>query len=460
MLDVQLGELLGDAPAGVGEALDLVAGFDEALTHGFARLGEEASAALAALAGALAASPLGDRIGEAAEKVSAGSIGDEHLAALAGGRAALFGAVHDALLARLDTAIGRTRAAWEPAEGADGPESMLAGCRGWLRELAITGWRGVDHDLVSSSDQAIEALLAVPAMRGLAVLLDGLAAELRASCPVATMDLLPARRWGDLWTRALLLSQKGAWNGAAEPVSGRLLILGTDVHEHATAVRVQVHGILELGGGAPSRLVRTSVAAAKVDTISGPSVWRLMGEHPLLMGALAEHLSLEITGMPLLPGGDLVWHDDRAQAGEAADPFATARVQLATAEAPPTPPLDRHPVRIAEPVFLEGYTIDGETLDLGGNRLRVALDRLPSCGPLTPELVSASSACIGLMRWDGGQWLLQPLAVHATVKKKPVVAHIGDWAMGPTDPKVVKAEAKAGDVVAVLRERAGRLLRK
>ncbi|MEQ4719624.1 hypothetical protein [Nonomuraea sp. B19D2] len=468
MLDVQLGELLGDAPAGVGEALDLVAGFDEALTHGFARLGEEASAGLAALAGALAASPLGDRIGEAAEKVSAGSIGDEHLAALAGGRAALFGAVHDALLARLDTAIGRTRAAWAPAEGADDPESMLAGCRGWLRELAITGWRGVDHDLVSSSDQAIEALLAVPGMRGLAVLLDGLAAELRASCPVATMDLLPARRWGDLWTRALLLSQKGAqqsaqksaWNGAAEPVSGRLLILGTDVHEHATAVRVQVHGILEPGGGAHSRLVRTSVAAAKVDTISGPSVWRLMGDHPVLMGALAEHLSLEITGMPLLPGGDLVWHDDRAKAGEAADPFATARVQLATAEAPPTPPLDRHPVRIAEPVFLEGYTIDGETLDLGGNRLPVALDRLPACGPLTPELVSASSACIGLMRWDGGQWLLQPLAVQATVKKKPVVAHTGDWAMGPTDPKVVKAGAKAGDVVAVLRERAGRLLRK
>ncbi|MEV4110513.1 hypothetical protein [Nonomuraea sp. NPDC049695] len=460
MLDVQLGELLGDTPAGVGEALDLVAGFDGALTHGFARLGEEASAALAALAGALAASPLGDRIGEAAEKVAAGSIGDEHLAVLAGGRAALFGAVHDALLARLDTALGRARGAWEAGEGAGEPGSVLAGARGWLRELAITGWRGVDHDLVSSSDQAIEALLAVPELRGLAVLLDGLAAELRASCPVATMGVVPARRWGDLWTRALLLSQKGAWHGAAEPVSGRLLILGADVHEHATVVRVQVHGILEPAGGAHSKLVRTSVAAAKVDTISGPSVWRLMSDHPVLMGALAGHLSLEVTDLPLLPGGDLVWHDDRAQAGEAADPFATARLQLAAAEAPPTPPLDRHPVRIAEPVFLEGYTIDGQTLDLGGNTLPVALDRLPSCGPLTPELVSASSACIGLMRWDGGQWLLQPLAVQAMVKKKPVTAHTGDWAMGPTDPKVVKAEAKAGDVVAVLRERAGRLLRK
>ncbi|MFI9845806.1 hypothetical protein ACIHFD_52890 [Nonomuraea sp. NPDC051941] len=460
MLDVQLGELQGDAPAGAGEALDLVTGFDDALTHGFARLGEEASGALAALAGALAGSPLGDRLAEAAEKVSAGSVGDEHLAALAGGRAALLGAVHDALLARFDTALGRTRAAWEPAGDAGDPAGVLAACRGWLRELAITGWRGVDHDVVSSADPAIEALLATPGLRGLAVLLDGLAAELRASCPVGTMDRLPVRRWADLWTRALLLSQKGTWYGAAEPVSGRLLILGADVHEHATVVRVQVHGILEPAGGAPSRLVRTSVAAAKVDTISGPSVWRLMGDHPVLMGALAGHLSLELTDMPLLPGGDLVWHDGKASAGAAADPFATARVQLAEAVAPATPPLDRHPVRIAEPVFLEGYTIRDETLDLGGSSLPVTLDRLPACGPLTPELVSASSACIGLMRWDGGQWLLQPLAVQATVKKKAVTAHNGDWAMGPTDPKVVKAEAKAGDVVAVLRERAGRLLRK
>ncbi|MGP3910055.1 hypothetical protein [Nonomuraea sp. 10N515B] len=462
MLDVQLGELLSGAPAGADEALELVAGFDGALVHGFARIGEEPAAALGALAGALAASPLGDRIGESVEKVVAGSIGDEHLAALAGGRAALTGAVHDALLGRLDAALGRTRASWEAAPATGGhPDNLLAGCRVWLRELAIVGWRGVDHDVVSSSDQAIEALLAVPELRGLAVLLDGLAAELRASCPVSTMERVPTRRWADLWMRALLLSQSGSWNGGAEQVSGRLLILGADVHEHATVVRVQVHAILEPAGGAPARLVRTSVAAAKVDTIVGPAMWRLMGGHPVLMGALAEHRSLEITDLPLLAGGDLVWHDDRARAGEEADPFATARVQLGAAVAAPVPPLDRHPVRIAEPVLIEGYTVEGETLELGGgNTITLDLDRLPSSTPLTPELVAASSACIGLLRWDGGRWLLQPLAVQATVKKKPVAVHTGNWAMGPTDPKVVKAEAKSGDAVAVLRERAGRLLRK
>lgn len=460
MTDTRLGELLTGLPAGTGEALDLVTGFDGAFALGFARVGEEAESALSGLAGALAATPVGARIAEAAEKVAAGSVADEHLAALAGGRAALLGAVHDALLSGLDAALGRTREAWQPAAPAAGiPVNLLEGCRVWLRELAITGWRGVDHDLVSACDQAVEALLGVPELRGLAVLLDGLAAELRASCPVATVDRLPARRWADLWTRGLLLAQSGPWQGTAEPVSGRLLVLGADVHEHGTVVRVQVHGVLEPAGGGTPRLVRTSVAAAKVETIVGPAVWRLLAGYPVLMGALAERRVLDVTDLPLLPGGDLVWHDDRATAGAEADPFTTARVMLGGAVAAPVPPLDRHPVRIAEPVLLEGYTTDGTTFDVGGEGLEWDLDRLPACGPLTPELVAASTGCVGLLRWDG-RWLLQPLAVQTAVKRKPVAVHTADWATGPTDPKAVKAEAKAGDVVAVLRERAGRLLRK
>lgn len=460
MLGVQLARLLDGPPAGVEEALDLTAGFDDALVHGLARLGEERAAALLTLAGALAATPLGAPVAEAAEKVIAGSITSDHLTVLAGGRTALFGAVHDALLAEFDAALGRERAAAEPVPTGTEADSLLTGCRSWLQQLAISGWRGVDHDLVSASDQTIEALLADPALRRVAVLLDGLAAELRASSPVATMERLPARRWADLWSRALLLSQATPATEPAEPVSGRLLVLGADVHEHATAVQVQVHAVLEPVGGAPPRLVRTSVAAAKVDTIAGPAVWGLLRGHPMLLGALAEHRCLDIADMPLLDGGDLLWHDDHAGAGEAADPFATARVMLAGAAAPATRPLDRHPVRIAEPVLVEGYRASDDGFELDGHTLPVDLDRLPGCGPLTPALVAASTACIGLVRWDAGRWTLQPLAVQGTAKRKPFEAHTGDWAMGPTDPKVVKAEAKAGDAVAVLRERAGRLLRR
>ncbi|GGO80098.1 hypothetical protein [Nonomuraea cavernae] len=468
MLDVQLGALNAGPPPGVEEALDLVAAFDDALAGGLGRLGEQGARAVTGLAAAVAASPLGDRAVEAAEKVATGSVAGEHLTILAGARAALLGAVADALLASLDDALGRSRTPWpEPTAGgaAAVPENLLAGPRSWLHELAITGWRGVGHDLVAASDQAVEAMLAEPALRRPAVLLDGLAAELRASSPVATMEKLPARRWADLWTRALMLTQPGRL-GAGDPgvpVSGRLLILGADVHEHATAVQVQVHGLLEPKEGGEPRLVRTAISAAKVDTIVGAAVWGVLGDYPVLLGALARHLSLDLTDMPLLAGGDLLWDEGKAVAGELASPFATARVQLAGALATAGPPLDRHPVAIAEPVLVEGYKVakvdGGIELRLDGQTITVAADRLPGCGPLTPQLLATSTACLGLLRWDG-RWLLQPLAVQSTVKRQPVAAHNGDWALGPTDPKVVKSLARSGDAVAVLRERAGRLLRK
>ncbi|GAA3395976.1 hypothetical protein [Cryptosporangium minutisporangium] len=463
MLGTQLASLVDDLPAGTPEALDLVAGFDACLVSGFGRLGDDGAAALAALAAGVAVTPLGDRAAEAAAKLTAGSVADEHLITLAGARAALLGAVHDALLDRVDTALGRTRGEWaNPADDVpDAPRNLLEGCRSWLRELAVTGWRGVDHDLVSSSGQVLEAMLADPRLRRLAVLVDGLAAELRASAPIATMDQLPVRRWADLWTRALLLCQAGAWpGGAAETVSGRLLVLGIDVHEHATAVQVQVHGLLEVRGEAAPRLVRTAVAAAKVDTIVGPAIWRLFDGYPALLAALTDGRALTVTDVPLLSSGDLLWADDRAQVGDPADPFVVARLQLPDAVAPPVPPLDRHPVRVAEPVLVEGYAVDNGELVLHGHRLRLDLDRLPTLGPLTPQLVSGSTACVGLLRWDAGQWSLQPLAVQATVKRKPVPMHGGEWASGPTDPKAAKAVKAAGDTVAVLRERASRLLRK
>jgi hypothetical protein len=348
-----------------------------------------------------------------------------------------------------------------PASAGAGEDlNLLAGSRSWLRELAIAGWRGVDHDLVSAAAQTVQALLAKPSRRRLAVLLDGLAGELRAASPIATMERLPKRRWADLWCRALLLSQPGQEQPAPAPVSGRLLVLGADIHEHATAVQVQVHGVLETGDGA--RLVRASVSAAKVDTIVGRAVWKLLAQHTMLTKALAKRVSLTLTDMPLLPGGDLVWHDDRARPGEPADPFTTAKTMLSKAAAPAAPPLQRHPAGIAEPVLVEFYTVEGDMLHRDGgpeDGVRLALDRLPASGPVTMELVRKSTACIGLLRWDGGRWSVQPLAVRVETKKGEVEYHNGDWAQGHPDPKVVKADAK-DDAVGTLRERASRLLRK
>jgi hypothetical protein len=450
-----LAAALSVSPAGLGEVLALVDGLDDALTHGLARVDEERAEALESLAAAFVGSPLAERVGDAVGKIVAGTVTDEHLIALAGARAALLGAAHDALLAGVNSALGRVPEDVVAQVEANPESTVPAAGRSWLRELALIGWRGVDHELAAGS---VPILTAAPAHRRLAVLLDGFAAELRALAPIASLERVPVRRWGDLWSRALLLSQETAPVYSTRPIDGRLLILGVDLHEHPTVFRAQVHGLLETSEGV--RLVRTSVAAAKVDTITGPSAWRMLAGFPILLGALAEHRVLEVTGMPLTSAGDLIWNEALARPGETADPFAVARVRLGTAVIAAAGPLDRHPAGIAVPVLLEGYSATADAFDLGGYTLAVDLDRLPAAGPLTPALVAASTACIGLLRWDAGRWSVQPLAVQAMVKKKPVAAHTADWALGPTEAKAAKAEAIGATAVEVLRERAGRLLRR
>ncbi|HWS35662.1 MAG TPA: hypothetical protein VN408_23340 [Actinoplanes sp.] len=454
-----LADALRTPPAGLDEAFALIDGLDDTLVHGLARIDEERAAALESLAAAFTGSPLAGRVTDSIGKIIAGTVADEHLAVLAGARVALAGAVHDALLAGLDAALGRSRAEWSTPAAPPETGPLLAGVRSWLRELAIAGWRGVDHEVAGGGAQAVQALLAEPSGRRLAVLLDGFAAELRSSAPVATLDRIPVRRWADLWARALLLAQDGFPATGADPVDGRFLLLGVDLHEHPTVFRAQAHGLLETPGGAV-RLVRASVAAAKVDTISGPSAWRMLARFPVFRAALAGRRAVEITGMPLTAAGDLLWDEACAVIGEPVDPFAVARVRLGAAVASPTHPLDRHPAVIAEPVLLEGYTTGPESFDLGGVTVTVDSGRLPEAGPITPALVAASTACLGLLRWDAGRWTVQPLAVQAVVRKKTVVAHTGDWALGPTEAKAAKAEAAAGTAVEVLTERAGRLLRR
>ncbi|SDM58478.1 hypothetical protein SAMN04489726_2374 [Allokutzneria albata] len=452
-------DVLADTVAGLDEALTVVDAFDQALVAGLLR---PQATGLFELADAVAGTPLATRVAEAAEKAAAGAAGEEHFVALAAARTALLGAAHDALVLRVEEAIGRTRGE-EPGVTSGEPAALnlLAAARSWLADLARSGWRGIDHDVVSGAEQVVSALLKEPGSRRLATLLDGFAAELAASCPGASLDRVPERRWADLWSRAMLLTQPGAADTPpTTTATGRLLPLGVDLHEHPTAAQAQVHAVFEPADGSAPRLVRASVSAPKPDTVVGAGIWQLLRPHMSLLAAVSDGHSMTLTEMPLTVEGDLIWDDEHARQGEPADAFTTARVALSTATAPVTAPLDRHPARIAVPVFLEGYSSTKDTFTLAGHELAVDTDRIPAAGPLTPEAVAASSACIGLLRWDAGVFSVQPLAVETTVRKKAAALHAGAWAGGTTDKTGVKAEKAATDAAALLRERAGRLLRK
>lgn len=459
-------DVLAETVPGLDEALAAVDAFDATLVGGLLRPQPAQTAGLTELVHAVAGTPLAARVAEAAEKAAAGAASEDHLVVLAAARTALLGAAHDALTARIQEATGRPGgddSVPEP-EGAQAA-NVRAAARSWLSDLARSGWQGIDHDLVSGAAQIVSAMLPDPALRRLATLLDGFAAELAASCPGATMERFPVRRWADLWSRGMLLTLPGA---TAAPVfgtaTGRLLPLGVDLQEHATAVQAQVHAVFEPADGTTAHLVRAGVSVPKPDTVVGAGLWQLLRPHMSLLAAVSEGRSMDLTDMPVSAEGDLLWNDAHAQAGEPADAFATARVALPTAADPAVAPLDRHPARIAVPVFLEGYaaaTDDGAvTFTVAGQTLAVDTDRVPAAGPLTPEAVAASGACIALLRWDDGTYRVQPLAVETTVRKKAVTVHAGAWAGGTTDKNGVKAEKAATDAVDVLRERAGRLLRK
>ncbi|MFF2008340.1 hypothetical protein ACFVWY_04585 [Streptomyces sp. NPDC058195] len=463
---VMRADLLAEGIAGLDEALAAVDAFDRALVAGLLRPQAAQTAGLTALAHAVAGSPLGARAAEAAGKAAGGAAHEDDFVALAAARTALLGSVHDALMARTAEATGRSRGE-EPVPPPGGQQSanLLAAARSWLSDLARSGWQGIDHDLVAGAAPVVSAMLPEPALRRPAMLLDGFAAELAASCPGATLERIPVRRWADLWSRALLLTLPGAAQAPVTgAVTGRLLPLGVDLQEHPTAVQAQVHAVFEPADGGTPRLVRAGAAVPKPDTVVGAGLWQLLRPRLSLLAALGEGHCVELTGMPVTAEGDLVWSDEHARRGEPADAFATARVALPTATDAVTAPLDRHPSRIAVPVFLEGYTTteDDGTLTFGlpGCALAVDTDRLPAAGPLTPGAVAASGACIGLLRWDAGAYRVQPLAVETTVRKKAVALHAGGWAGGTTDKAGAKAEKAATDAVTVLRERAGKLLRK
>jgi hypothetical protein len=210
--------------------------------------------------------------------------------------------------------------------------------------------------------------------------------------------------------------------------------------------------------------VRASVSAPKPDTVIGAGVWQLLRPHMSLLAAASQGRSMDLAGMPVTAEGDLIWSDDHARRGEPADPFVTARVALPAAADAPTAPLDRHPARIAVPVFVAGYAVrkDGDALafTVAGRVLAVDTGRIPAAGPLTPEAIAGSGACIGLLRWDAGSFNVQPLAVETTGRKRAAAVHAGGWAGGTTDKAAVMAENAAADATSMLRERAGRLLRK
>lgn len=467
---------LEQAPAGVSEATALVAGFDEALRVGFGRLGAEQVRAIDALARAFTGTPLEARVSEAAAAVRRSEFLDKHLAALAVARTALQGTVHDALSALAAKALGREPALAAPAGDPDAAappsshEVLLEGVRAWLLEVALAGFAQLTPDAVLPFGVALEKLQEEPALTRIAVLLTGFQDEILASLPIADDGSnLPLYRWCDLWSRSFVLAQRTPGPLAVTKVSGTFVPVGTDLRQHDSFVSAVVHGLLiDPAGKSPARHVRATLSSYKVDVVFGGEAWgALATKGKELCTALSSGASLTLKDMPCTGAGDLLWNDAKAKsdAKNTANLNVIAPKELAAGATLVRGSLaggDRHPLQIAELVWLsdvklgEAGASKEKALVSGGAAVPVAIERLGDGKDFTLEECEGAQGVAALLRHDRGRWALQPLSVVRAAGKKTAVLVSG--ALGAEAG--LTGAGKKSSALPILRERAGKLLRK
>jgi hypothetical protein len=451
---------LRTVPEPVQQAAGVLAGLDEAFVSGFGRLTSANLETLAALQRSFVGTPIGDELAAAVAGLGRSEFLDRHFAVLAVARAAAHGAMHDALQAQACAALGRPRPAREdipaaPAQAAPPKAAvLLESTRQWLMELAIAGFANLEVGSLLPFQATLDAILAEPALVRVAALLTGLLEELLAMFPAHGAPEIPRARWTDLWTRAMVLALAPPPAPATRPASGVLTILGSELRQHSNVVSLVVHGVLREAGG--PRLVRTAVAAFKVDVLEDEDIAARLGTlGDKLLTALAAGQSLKIDAMPLTAAGDLIWQDSKAALDAKIKPIEVAATVLANPPAARTgfDPDTRHPALLEELVYLAGGDCavgkeDGKPV-FTASKLPVDLDRWPASDDLTPDDLAGCKAVVAILRHDAGRWSLQPVAID---KGKPLPRMVG---AGMSD---ARKKAKSGNLP-ILQERASRLLR-
>jgi len=464
---------LSTPPPGVEPATGLIAGLDQCLALGFARLGPTQHEALESLVGTFAGTPLEAPLSAATPAMRRSEFLVKHFCSLAAARAALQGAQYDALFRQAATALGRTG----PMAAAEAPKPLtpqghhtawLTSTQQWLMELALAGFAHLKAEAVTPFSATLEQIQSDPKLTRTAALLTGFFVELLAAQP-SNGDSVPNLRWADLWTRAMLLAQSPPASEAGHSVSGTFSPLGADMRFHPHFANIVIYGLLDTGK--QRRVVRVPLSSYKVDVVTTNEIWQLFrpAADPLLE-SLASKKSLAVSNMQLLSTGDLLW-TGKAKTGAAFDAMAVgaAAAGAGTEPLPPLPPLVRHPVQLGELVHLESYSVrkstrpemaalgaaaDPERLELVASDavLPIAPERLPAGCEISPKAIQQSSAMIGLLRFDRSLWAVQPLAIRSAEGKKQRVILAGDGALQFCKKDKLKT-------LATLSERASKLLR-
>lgn len=443
-----------EVPASVSAAAEVIAGLDGCFAVGFSRLGSEQSDALRSLQRTFTGSPLESAVSGVVDAIGRNEFLADHFAVLATARAALQGAQHDALVAHAREALGRPNPPVLPVTQHGATEGPLAvwqeSARNWLMELALSGFSRLESSTLAPFTATLEQLQDTPQAIRLASVLTGFLNELMRSMPISAMPTIPLFRWCDLWTRSMIAALQPAVTDGGSKVKGTFSPLGVDLRGHGYFVSADIYGRLDVGKDI--HLTKTTISAYKVDVVHGPEIWRCFDKSLLpIIEAISKPAALEISDCTLMPNGDLIL-DGVLKKGKPVELLdLAAKTLTANSTYPTIPPTDRHPIQIAEPVYLEEYTVKTNVLELGKVKLPLATKRMHPAAELKADHVKKADRLFGLLRFDAGEWSVQPLVVGQSGKKNSEIFTGSDAAANHT--------AKKGDTLAQLEERASRLLR-
>lgn len=466
---------LNNLPDGLIATEKLIADFDDCFLVGFANLESQGEQTLESLKRIFSGTPLENKLNEAITSILSNEFLDTHFITLAAVRASLQGCIFDTLKIQVMEALGRkvtpeTASQMNEIETTEFPQhlqSLTAGVRHWLMEIALVGYSRLETSAIVPFSTSLEKIQEDPLLTRQSALLTGFFNELMKEIPAEDSSKIPIYRWVDLWTSAMIgtlslpqdLSTPSSTANQIVKVSGELELLGLDIGLHHNLINLVFYGILE-GNNLKNnfkQMVRVNFSAYKVDVIKNNDIWLLFPQVLPLLSAMSKGDALMINNMPLLPTGDILWTGEATFGNvyslmkKAVENFAIGADGITIFSTKAT---DKHPILIAEPVFLDNYKIveDGNNLKLiwqDEGELRIASERLSSLSEITTEVIKQSNQIFGLLRFDAGHWAIQPLSI--LVKGKIIITVNLTSVQGKNSSK--------SNTLTILQERASRLLR-
>jgi hypothetical protein len=460
-------------------AIALLAEIDPCFLIGFAHLEEKHLAAIDSLQRIFQGTTFSEALEAMGKAFTNYEFTPSVFTTLAVARASILGALSDDLQQQVQQALGRYPLESTPNKPhptgaidsvADSVQAQMDSIQHWLMEVAISGFTRLGTSTWAPFLPTLEILQSEPRLIRQAALLTGLIDELSTHLPAPSIHDIPLHRWVDLWTQAMistLRSPSNPHNSQPVIISGNLQLLGLDIRHHVNLVSLVAYGVLTASNSSNSertQFVRITLSRYSVPAITGDEIWLLFADAKPLFEALAQTQTLQLEQAQLLPTGDLLWdiHTVNSTLGETYD-----LLKLATAFSPnpaniadmprscPIAAGDRHPIQIAEPVFLTGYKIVNQN-DLirltweGQPDLAIAMERLSPLSTIAAENLVKSTQMFGLLRFDGGLWSMQPLFI--AIKSKRIC---------PSLPAIeILNKPPTTNKITILQERASRLLRK